>query len=162
MRAYRLLHPPRGVCHLNTRCQNSIISTFRSRPHLQAYHFTGFSTQPFSSTRIWRRDQEAERAKAPDKNRLVEHERGFHRQIDNAFGEAKELQRRTPWHREGTDKPPVKKMRNAGAMTKGGFSLHASRVRDGFQACDSLPRIVKPIIERFERLGCDQFWEFLI
>jgi hypothetical protein len=29
------------------------------------------------------------------------------------------LQARTPWHREGSDKPPVKRMRSAGAMTKG-------------------------------------------
>ena len=40
-------------------------------------------------------------------------------QLDYAIGEAKELQARTPWHREGTDRPPVKRPRSAGAMTKG-------------------------------------------
>jgi len=42
--------------------------------------------------------------------------------IDHAVDEAKELQARTPWHREGSDKPPVKQLRSAGAMTKGLFS----------------------------------------
>tara|TARA_R110002060_G_scaffold18542_8_gene25471 strand:+ start:1731 stop:1964 length:234 start_codon:yes stop_codon:yes gene_type:complete len=50
---------------------------------------------------------------------LDEQEDGFHRQIDDAIGEAKELQARTPWHREGSDQPPVKRNRSAGAMTKG-------------------------------------------
>ena len=39
--------------------------------------------------------------------------------IDHAVDEAKELQARTPWHRDGSDKPPVKRPRSAGAMTKG-------------------------------------------
>ena len=39
--------------------------------------------------------------------------------IDHALDEAKELQARTPWHRDGSDKPPVKQLRSAGAMTKG-------------------------------------------
>jgi len=43
----------------------------------------------------------------------------YNDQLDHAIGEAKELQARTPWHREGTDKPPVKRQRSAGAMTKG-------------------------------------------
>lgn len=40
-------------------------------------------------------------------------------QLDEKIGEAKELQARTPWHREGSDTPPVKRLRSAGAMTKG-------------------------------------------
>ncbi|KAG0652949.1 Calcium uniporter [Hyphodiscus hymeniophilus] len=59
-----------------------------------------------------------------------EHEDGFNRQIDESIGEAKELQTRTPWHREGSDKPPVKRMRSAGAMTKGILpnSLHRKSI----------------------------------
>lgn len=70
---------------------------------------------------LWR-DEYAEKAKALNQKGLDKHEAGFNNQIDNAIGEAKELQARTPWHREGSDKPPVKRMRSAGAMTKGCFS----------------------------------------
>lgn len=44
--------------------------------------------------------------------------------LDDAIGEVKEKQARTPWHREGSDQPPVKRDRTASAMTKGesGFS----------------------------------------
>jgi len=37
--------------------------------------------------------------------------------------EDKGKQIRTPWHRQGSDTPPVKRQRSAGAMTKGMF-LH--------------------------------------
>lgn len=40
-------------------------------------------------------------------------------QLDSAIGNAKELQSRTPWHRQGADDPPVRRLRSAGAMTKG-------------------------------------------
>lgn len=42
--------------------------------------------------------------------------------------EDKGKQIRTPWHREGSDKPPVARQRSAGAMTKGSSSpahMHA-------------------------------------
>jgi hypothetical protein len=39
--------------------------------------------------------------------------------LDNALSEEREKQARTPWHREGADKPPVRRQRSAGAMTKG-------------------------------------------
>jgi hypothetical protein len=38
--------------------------------------------------------------------------------------EDKGKQIRTPWHREGSDKPPVARQRSAGAMTKG--TIHAA------------------------------------
>jgi len=41
--------------------------------------------------------------------------------LDKEIGEAKELQTRTPWHREGADQPPVKRLRSAGAMKKGSY-----------------------------------------
>ena len=37
--------------------------------------------------------------------------------------EDKGKQIRTPWHREGSDQPPVARQRSAGAMTKGTFTL---------------------------------------
>lgn len=39
--------------------------------------------------------------------------------FDKAVAEDKGKQIRTPWHREGSDKPPVSRPRSAGAMTKG-------------------------------------------
>ena len=39
--------------------------------------------------------------------------------FDDAIEEEREKQVRAPWHREGTDQPPVKRQRSAGAMTKG-------------------------------------------
>lgn len=119
MRRAPLLLPSIGLSLAQLRSQAPIISTFRSRP--QAHHLPlfGFSDRPFSGTRIWRKDEYAEQAKALNQKGQDKHEAGFGNQIDSAIGEAKELQARTPWHREGSDKPPVKRMRSAGAMTKG-------------------------------------------
>ena len=58
----------------------------------------------YSTTQILRKEENQSKAGGP---------------IDHAVDEAKELQARTPWHREGSDKPPVKQLRSAGAMTKG-------------------------------------------
>ena len=49
--------------------------------------------------------------------------------LDDEIGTAKEKQARTPWHREGPENPPVRKLRTASAMTKG-ISLF-SPVRGG-------------------------------
>lgn len=115
-RAQRLL-PSIGLFLAKRRFQAPIVSTFRSRP--QGQHMLGIPYRSFSSTRIWRKDDYAEQAKALNQKGLDQQEAGFDNQIDGAIGEAKELQARTPWHREGSDKPPVKRMRSAGAMTKG-------------------------------------------
>ena len=39
--------------------------------------------------------------------------------IESAIGQEREKQTRAPWHREGSDLPPVARQRSAGAMTKG-------------------------------------------
>ena len=39
--------------------------------------------------------------------------------FDDAVGQSKEKQIRTPWHREGSSTPPVSRRRLAGAMVKG-------------------------------------------
>ena len=45
----------------------------------------------------------------------------------------KELQNKTPWHREGSDLPPVARQRSAGAMTKGEYLVRViSILADGF------------------------------
>ena len=43
--------------------------------------------------------------------------------------EDKGKQIRTPWHREGSDKPPVARQRRAGAMTKGTPSVDFVQIR---------------------------------
>ena len=105
--------------------QPSTPSTFRSRPQASA---TLTSSNPlisrypvriFSISRAKWKEDYASQAKALNQKSLDEHEEGFNNQIDNAIGEAEELQARTPWHREGSDRPPVKRMRSASAMTKG-------------------------------------------
>jgi hypothetical protein len=64
------------------------------------------------------------KTKSPNqKEQEKEDDFDFNNQIDNAIGEAKELQARTPWHREGSEKPPVRRRRSAGAMTKGLFYI---------------------------------------
>jgi hypothetical protein len=42
--------------------------------------------------------------------------------------EDKGKQIRTPWHREGSDAPPVARQRSAGAMTKGRANTHTPLV----------------------------------
>lgn len=39
--------------------------------------------------------------------------------LDDAIAQEKEKQTRAPWHREGSNIPPVRRHRSAGAMTKG-------------------------------------------
>ena len=39
--------------------------------------------------------------------------------INEAIAQEKEKQTKAPWHREGSNKPPVARQRSAGAMTKG-------------------------------------------
>jgi len=39
--------------------------------------------------------------------------------LDHVVGQEKEKQTKAPWHREGSDIPPVARQRSAGAMTKG-------------------------------------------
>lgn len=40
-------------------------------------------------------------------------------EYDQNVAEEKEKQRKAPWHREGAQDPPVRRQRDAGAMTKG-------------------------------------------
>ena len=43
--------------------------------------------------------------------------------VGNITQEQKKKQLKTPWHREGSDMPPVSRQRSAGAMTKGVHAL---------------------------------------
>ncbi|KUJ15166.1 uncharacterized protein LY89DRAFT_618982 [Mollisia scopiformis] len=124
---------PRALVSINVSQRSSfqplIISTFRSRPQPQPQpHLTSPSIRAFSiSTTRWKEDY-ASQAKALNQKGLEDQESGFNNQIDNAIGQAEELQARTPWHREGSDQPPVKRPRSAGAMTKGKLLTTPSRL----------------------------------
>ncbi|OAF56040.1 hypothetical protein VC83_07405 [Pseudogymnoascus destructans] len=48
--------------------------------------------------------------------------------LDDEIGSARERQARTPWQREGPESPPVRKLRSAGAMTKGKLLTTPSRL----------------------------------
>ncbi|PMD26366.1 hypothetical protein NA56DRAFT_641835 [Hyaloscypha hepaticicola] len=118
-----------------SRFQPQVLSTFRSRPK-QKYSsplsaISILSRSPMrgiSSTSVLGKEDYAARARELHQKSTDEHEDEFNSQIDNAIGQAKELQARTPWHREGSDKPPVKRMRSAGAMTKGKLLTTPSRL----------------------------------
>ena len=84
--------------------------TFRSRPG----HYSP-STRNLSSSHTRGTGEHAKQAKDINQKGADEQEG----QLDKAIGQAKDLQARTPWHRQGSDEPPVKRMRSAGAMTKG-------------------------------------------
>ncbi|KAF6221533.1 hypothetical protein HO133_002389 [Letharia lupina] len=48
--------------------------------------------------------------------------------IDKAIGAEKQKQNKAPWHREGSDMPPVARQRSAGAMIKGKLLTTPSRL----------------------------------
>ncbi|KAE8441645.1 hypothetical protein EG329_004612 [Mollisiaceae sp. DMI_Dod_QoI] len=134
MRALVRLRAPVSSINVSARSQFQplIISTFRSRPQPyltpQVPIALRYPIRTLSGSARRSKDSYASQAKALNQKGLNEQEDGFNKQIDNAIGEAKELQARTPWHREGSDKPPVKRMRSAGAMTKGKLLTTPSRL----------------------------------
>ncbi|KAK2629833.1 hypothetical protein QTJ16_000653 [Diplocarpon rosae] len=73
-------------------------------------------------------DDATSKAQALNQKSLDKQEEGVHNQIDDAIGQARELQARTPWHREGSDQPPVARQRTAGAITKGKLLTTPSRL----------------------------------
>jgi hypothetical protein len=114
-----------SISALRPRSQPQIFNTFRNRPPTTSNSLTHYgshfesSNRTFSGTVPRKKEDYAARAKQLHQNSADDYEEDFNSQIDDVIGEAKELQARTPWHREGSDKPPVKRMRSAGAMTKG-------------------------------------------
>ena len=73
---------------------------------------------PASQLRLW------SSASQPSKRRCLEAITGLYQirresTIEKAIGVEKENQNRAPWHREGSDLPPVARQRSAGAMVKG-------------------------------------------
>ncbi|TAQ84453.1 hypothetical protein B7494_g7222 [Chlorociboria aeruginascens] len=124
----RAIHLPIGLRPASkSSLRPPVISIFRSRrSHPHAGIVPKLSL--FSTGRYWK-DEYAKQESVSDQKRLDDQEKvGFNTQLDDAIGEAKELQARTPWHREGSDQPPVKRNRSAGAMTKGKLLTTPSRL----------------------------------
>lgn len=92
-----------------------------SRPTHETVDSTYYKySRPFSTTtRHGANADYARAAKYLNQKGLDEQES----QIGDAIShekQEKEKQVRTPWHRQGSDVPPVARPRSAGAMTKGG------------------------------------------
>jgi len=121
---YRLSQP-----HITTNFRSRPLTRPQPRPTFPQTPLPPLSLRVFSTSLSRLSEEDAtSKAKALNQKGLDEQEDGFHRQIDDAIGEAKELQARTPWHREGSDQPPVKRNRSAGAMTKGKLLTTPSRL----------------------------------
>lgn len=70
----------------------------------------------FASTPGRKRDADSQQsASKTDQHGLDEQESS----LEDAVAQQKDKQQRAPWHREGTQLPPVARNRSAGAMTKG-------------------------------------------
>ena len=69
----------------------------------------------FSTSRLRFDQSDAEIARLPSQKALRDQESTFEHDVSQQKGK----QIRTPWHREGSDLPPVQRLRSAGAMTKG-------------------------------------------
>jgi len=109
----RIRIPLSTVIPVSNKPVASIFSCLRDcqQPH--------FRNRPFSTSPRTRKEDYAKAAKALNQKGLDDHENGFNKQLDGQMGEAEEKQVRSPWNREGSDKPPVKRLRSASAMTKG-------------------------------------------
>ncbi|KAM3078227.1 hypothetical protein ACMFMG_002474 [Clarireedia jacksonii] len=119
---------PRGIS-TSTRPPPSFAAAFRSRPISQPLRCqTSVGIRTFCAANIWRKEDLSKPARDANEKELDKNDDWFNKQIDNAIGEQKEIQSRTPWHREGADQPPVKRNRSAGAMTKGKLLTTPSRL----------------------------------
>ncbi|KAG9239509.1 hypothetical protein BJ875DRAFT_436508 [Amylocarpus encephaloides] len=101
-------------------------STRQHESQLRAVCQLPQNTRHFSTSRILHEEEDKKTSKKVDKSKGEEDE--FNSQIDRAIGEEKEIQARTPWHREGVDKPPVRRQRIASAITKGKLLTTPSRL----------------------------------
>ncbi|RDW68262.1 hypothetical protein BP5796_08919 [Coleophoma crateriformis] len=117
---------PRGFISASTaRLPPPTVQTFRSRP-VASSAFSAPNTRFLHVTKLRMKETRAGQAEELDQKCQDEQEQESN--LDEQIGQAKELQTRTPWHREGSDKPPVKRMRRAGAMTKGKLLTTPSRL----------------------------------
>lgn len=112
--------PQSSACaYLTLRAQQHLQTNSR-RPTISKYTACGATSSPQKSSRKISNEQ---RAKDLNQQGVDEALSNF----DSAVADEREKQVRTPWHREGVDKPPVRRQRSAGAMTKGKCHCAARR-----------------------------------
>ncbi|KAH7135963.1 hypothetical protein B0J11DRAFT_519616 [Dendryphion nanum] len=109
----------------------------RARPILQPFHGTGrgpavqFRTFAFTSN-LWLDGPKFENYENSNARPAVELDHNITQEekedYEKRLAEDKGKQIRTPWHREGSDVPPVARQRSAGAMTKGKLLTTPSRM----------------------------------
>lgn len=92
---------------------DSALALRKSGPH-NGLLFRGFAT----SRQHFAESGYVQAAKDLNQKGLDEQES----QLNDAISQEKEKQTKTPWHRDGSDTPPVERQRSAGAMTKGSSS----------------------------------------
>ena len=132
----------RKVQHLTVTHRNASHSTFSDSNNMHAYPSVALPTlrsalapkqaphplshwtrhPPISQRRAfhfssWRRSEQTQSKDAKDLNQqALDKEES---DIEHSIAQEKDKQQKTPWHREGSNVPPVARPRSAGAMTKG-------------------------------------------
>ncbi|KIN03643.1 hypothetical protein OIDMADRAFT_158358 [Oidiodendron maius Zn] len=104
----------------------------------------------FSSPNSLRNGRSSARIKALNQKSLDEHEESVKSRISNKVGQSEERQLRTPWLREGSDAPPVRRLRSAGTRTKGKLLTTPSRLLKLILPLQSLsknddPKSIEPL-----------------
>ena len=104
--AFRSLHPPKHarIPFVQSQAHEPVSSSRQWQ--LRAFHRTDIREATSSQSEPVRDST----GKAPGKESS-----GF----EDSIAQEKDKQQRAPWHREGSNIPPVARPRSAGAMTKG-------------------------------------------
>jgi len=104
------------------------VSTYSGRAAVQqkSWSYGHLQTRAFGKCVIRSRNENyAEAAKSLNQKGL-EHDES---ELNDTLAHEKERQTRAPWHREGSDLPPVARQRSAGAMVKGAEHFQLSVLR---------------------------------
>ena len=101
----RSLHPPKHARVPFIQCQAHTPVGSSRQWQLRDFHRTNIRKARSGQSETVQKST----GKAPDKERS-----GF----EDSIAQEKDKQQRAPWHREGSNVPPVARPRSAGAMTK--------------------------------------------
>lgn len=113
---WRTILPSRGLAFPPKRLTALKLGT-RAEQHLYYAPFQS-SVRSLTASRTLQKIDYEQRAKDLHE-KGVGSEQDYSKDPNNTIKQAQELQGRTPWHREGSDTPPVKRMRKSSIMTKG-------------------------------------------
>lgn len=119
----RTLLPSRAIVTPKPCARPYTASTHHIRPQLVCSFDRSQSRTFGSSIHRYKDEEHTTVAKTLNQNASENHESN----LEGSIAQEKEKQLRAPWHREGSDLPPVARRRSAGAMTQGmGFSTSNS------------------------------------